>query len=67
MGDATSEGRKSALKGRLVEGVRMIFIALFATGGYELGSAVTTSASRTLCMSSSAQERATSSAASWDA
>ena len=40
MGEPTSEGRKSALKGRLVEGVRLIFIALFATGGFELGSAV---------------------------
>ena len=39
MGEPTSEGRKSALKGRLVEGVRLIFIALFATGGFELGSA----------------------------
>ena len=40
MGEPTSEGRKSALKGRLVEGVRLIFIALFATGGFQLGSAL---------------------------
>ena len=40
MGEPTSEGRKSALKGRLVEGVRLIFIALLATGGFELGAAV---------------------------
>ena len=38
MGEPTSEGRKSALKGRLVEGVRLIFIALLATGGFELGA-----------------------------
>ena len=35
MGEPTSEGRKSALKGRLVEGVRLIFIALLATGGFD--------------------------------
>ena len=50
MGEPTSEGRKSALKGRLVEGVRLIFIALLATGGFELGVAAASnpSAPRTL-------------------
>ncbi|HEY7666622.1 MAG TPA: TRAM domain-containing protein [Actinomycetota bacterium] len=40
MGDTTSEGRKSAVKGRLVEGVRTIFIALLGAAGYEVGSRV---------------------------
>lgn len=37
MGEKT-EVRGAALKGRLVEGVRLIFIALLATGGYQVGS-----------------------------
>jgi uncharacterized protein YacL len=49
MGDATSEGRKDAVKGRLVEGVRLIFIAVLATGAYEIGTAVAgATAARTL-------------------
>jgi len=32
------EPRKTALRGRLVEGVRLLFIALLATAGYQVGS-----------------------------
>ena len=39
MSDAASEGReKTSLKGRLVEGVRLLFITLLATAGYEIGA-----------------------------
>jgi uncharacterized protein YacL len=37
MGDTASEGRTGAVKGRLVEGVRLIFIAILAAAGYEVG------------------------------
>ncbi len=33
-----TESRKRVLRGRLVEAVRLLFIALLATGGYQLGS-----------------------------
>ena len=60
MGEPTSEGRKSALKGRLVEGVRLIFIALLATGGFELGASFSEpSAPGPSCTSSSAPASAT--------
>src|SRR5215211_3192466 len=32
------EPRTTALRGRLVEGVRLIFIALLATAGYQIGA-----------------------------
>ena len=49
MGDATSEGRKGALRGRLVEGVRLIFVALLGTAGYEISARVSApSGSQTL-------------------
>ena len=50
MSDAASEGReKTSLKGRLVEGVRLLFITLLATAGYEIGATgAHASAGRTL-------------------
>lgn len=38
-GQMTDDGRTARLRGRLVEGVRLIFIALIGTVGYRIGSA----------------------------
>jgi uncharacterized protein YacL len=39
--------RRSAVRGRLVEGVRLIFIALLATAGYQLGASAAQSGAST--------------------
>jgi uncharacterized protein YacL len=35
---ADDEGRKTTLRGRLVEGVRLIFVAVFGAAGYQIGT-----------------------------
>ena len=35
------EGRKATLRGRLVEAVRLIFVAVFGAVGYQLGTYAT--------------------------
>jgi uncharacterized protein YacL len=40
------EGRKATLRGRLVEGVRLIFIAVLGATGYQVGATVTGSTGR---------------------
>jgi uncharacterized protein YacL len=40
------EGRKATLRGRLVEGVRLIFIAVLGAAGYQVGASATGSTGR---------------------
>ncbi len=48
MTDHAEDSRKGALRGRLVEGVRLIFIPVLATAGYELGAAHQPTSGQTL-------------------
>ena len=40
------EGRKATLRGRLVEAVRLIFVAVFGAVGYQLGTYATATTRR---------------------